>query len=241
MLIRINKLLSQTGVASLRKADELIKEGAISLNGKVLKVPGVMVDTDKDRLTVNGKDIILDQPRRFLYFAVNKPEGYITTVEDTHQRRTVMELLPEKRGLFPVGRLDKDTSGIILVTNDGELAHRLMHHKYEIPKSYKVKISGYLSGKDRLALESGVDIKDKRPSIVKIIKIERVKRVSIIFLEIHEGRKRQIRRTFEALGYKVNGLQRINYAGIDVDTKEGSFRQLKIDEIAGLKERVGLK
>lgn len=240
-LVRINKLLSQLGIASRRKADELIKEGAVTLNDRVLKAPGAIVDTAKDRVTIQGREINLQQPRNYLYFIINKPRGYISTVKDTHKRQTIMELIPRARGLFPVGRLDKDTTGLILITNDGELAHRLMHPRYEIEKVYEVEIQGCLSHKAILNLEKGVDIKEQRPSVCKVLRVKKLKGVTKVLLEIHEGRKRQIRRTFETLGYRINSLKRISYGGLKIDIKEGSHRRLTDEEVSYLKKQVGLK
>lgn len=240
MLVRINKLLSQAGVASRRKADELIKEGNVLLNGKPLKVPGAIIDTAKDRLDVCGERIELKSSKKYLYFLLNKPAGHISTVGDTHDRRTIMDLLPKAKGLFPVGRLDKDTTGLIIITNDGELAHRLMHPRYEIEKIYDVEIKSRLADKDRLRLEQGVDIGDGRPSCLKVLSVRTVKARTRIRLEIHEGRKRQIRRTFEELGYKITDLKRIEYGGLKIDIKEGSYRELREQEVTFLKKKVGL-
>lgn len=239
-LVRINKLLSGLGIASRRKADALIKEGAVALNNSVLKKPGVIVDIRKDRLTVYGKEVALGEQKRYIHLLLNKPEGYISTAKDTHERRTVMDLVPKGRGLFTVGRLDKDTTGLILVMNDGELAHRLMHPSYEIKKVYDVLLKGLLSDKDLAALRKGVDIKDKRPSVCKVLRIKRLKTASRILLEIHQGRKRQIRRTFEALDYRVTSLKRISYGGLKLNIKEGDYRHLKAEEVKHLKRQVKL-
>jgi 23S rRNA pseudouridine2605 synthase len=239
-LIRINKLLSQAGVASRRGADDLIKEGAVALNGRILTKPGVIVDIRTDRVTVCGKEIELKEKKELLYFILNKPEGHICTAKDTHNRRTVMDLFPKGRGLFTVGRLDKDTTGVILVTNDGELSHRLMHPSYELEKVYDVSIKGRLRDKDISALGEGVDIKDKKPSVLEVLNIKRSETSSSVTVRIHEGRKRQIRRTFEALGYKVTSLKRISYGGIKIDMEEGHFRNLTDAEIRHLKKQVKL-
>jgi len=239
-LVRINKLLSQMGIASRRRADELIKEGAVFLNGEMLKAPGVIVDVEKDTIALGGKVLNPRQQRRYFYYLVNKPQGYICTVKDTHGRRKIVDLAPKINGIFPVGRLDKDTTGLILLTNDGGLAHRLMHPRYNIEKIYEAHISGGLCAKDIQALQGGVDIQDKRPSVCEVLKFKRLKGLTMITLKIHEGRKRQIRMTFEALGYKVISLKRINYAGLDIDIEEGRYRELTDTELQGLKRKVGL-
>jgi 23S rRNA pseudouridine2605 synthase len=239
-LVRINKLLSQMGIASRRKADELIKNGAVSVNGEVLKVLGVIIDTEKDKVAVKGEEISLSQPRNLHYYLLNKPKGYISTVKDEAGRKTVLELLPRQKGLFPVGRLDKDTTGLILITDDGELAHRLMHPRYGVDKVYEAEIEGKLTKADIASLEKGVDIGEERPSVSDVVKVKECGGRTRMTLKIHEGRKRQIRRTFEKLGYKLIVLKRIGYAGLKIDIKEGAFRELKEKEVAGLKKKAGL-
>jgi 23S rRNA pseudouridine2605 synthase len=225
-LVRINKLLSQAGAASRRKADELIAKGAVSVNGKVLNAPGVIVDTTKDKIYVNGKAITLQEARRHYYFLLNKPKGYISTVTDTHNRKTIMDLVPKVPGLFPVGRLDKDTTGLILITNDGSLAHRLMHPRYEVEKIYDVEVSGRLSDGDISKIRRGVDIGDERLACAEILKIKRSKDTTKLSIRIHEGRNRQVRRTFDALGYQVISLNRTSYAGLKLDIKEGHYQEV---------------
>jgi 23S rRNA pseudouridine2605 synthase len=238
--IRINKLLSQLGVASRRKADEMIAQGRVAVNNKILSMPGMMVDTDKDSICINGKSVSAKANCNHEYIMLNKPQGHITTLRDTHQRRTVMELVPQGKGLFPVGRLDKDTTGLLILTNDGELSHRLMHPSYEIEKAYEVKIAGAIKRPDIERIEKGVDIGDKRSSCLKIINVLSARSETTIKVGMHEGRKRQIRRTFEALGYKVKALERVVYAGLKLDIKEGSYRQLTDAEVLKLKKSVSL-
>jgi len=239
-LIRINKFLSQCGIASRRKSDELIARGAVSLNGKTLLAPGVLIDTDKDIVAVKGKQLELSKSRSYSYYLLNKPRGFITTASDTHGRRTVFDILPKLKGFFPVGRLDKDTSGLLLVTNDGDLAHRLMHPSFEIRKRYLVKIKSDISQNDIKSLEKGVDIGDECLSVLKVHKIKHDGGSTELVLELHEGRNRQIRRTFDALGYKVSELTRVVYAGLRLNMKEGEFKKLANKEISYLKKKVGL-
>jgi 23S rRNA pseudouridine2605 synthase len=238
--IRINKLLSQLGVASRRKADEMIAQGRVSVNNKILSMPGIMINADTDNICIDGKSISVKVNCNHEYIMLNKPQGHITTLRDTHQRRTVMDLVPEGKGLFPVGRLDKDTTGLLILTNDGELSHRLMHPSHEIEKAYEVKIAGAIKRPDIKRIEEGVDIGDEKPSCLKIINVLNGKGETDIKVGMHEGRKRQIRRTFEALGYKVKALQRVVYAGLRLDIKEGSCRQLTDSEVLKLKKAVGL-
>jgi 23S rRNA pseudouridine2605 synthase len=240
-LIRINKLLSQSGIASRRGADEMIAQGRVSVNNKSLEGPGAMVDTEKDIVCVDGKNIDISSEQGHIYIMLNKPQGHITTLRDTHKRRTVMDLVPKVKGIFPVGRLDKDTTGLLILTNDGELSHRLMHPSYEIEKIYEVTIAGAVKRPDIGRIEKGVDIGDERASSFKIVNVLSGRGETLIKVSLHEGRKRQIRRTFEAMGYRIKALQRIEYAGLRLDVREGSFRQLNSDEVYKIKKAVGLE
>jgi len=240
-LIRINKLLSQLGIASRRRADDLIKQGKVAMNGSLLLTPGVSVDTEKDKIEIDGVPILLERNQKHLYLLLNKPCGYITTLRDTHNRRTVMDLVPKNKGLFPVGRLDKDTTGLLILTNDGELAHRMMHPRYEMEKLYEVVVSGALKRGDIAKLEKGVDIGDEKPSLCKVRDVKALTSSTNIIVELHEGRKRQIRKTFDVLGYKILSLKRTVYAGLELDTEEGSYRPLTDDEVLLLNHKVGLK
>jgi 23S rRNA pseudouridine2605 synthase len=177
-----------------------------------------------------------------VYYLLNKPKGYLSTVKDTHNRKTVMDLVPKERGLFPVGRLDKDTSGLMLITNDGELAHRLMHPRYESDKVYQVQTNRALSDNDISRLKKGVDIGDRHLSVCEVLKVIKKIDKTEILLRLHEGRKRQIRRTFEAMGTVVDNLKRIRYCGLDIgNMKEGAFRILTDDELNYIRRKVGLR
>lgn len=239
-LIRINKLLSQHGVASRRKADELVAAGQVMVNGQLLTKPGALIDITKDRVSVSGQELDLRKGSAHRYYMINKPQGHLSTVEDTHQRRKVMDLIPETKGLFPVGRLDKDTTGLLLITDDGELAHRLMHPSFEIKKVYEVVLRGRIDDAALARMKKGVDIGEKRLSILRLVELKRSAGSSRLLVEIHEGKKRQIRRTFEALGYDIAALKRTEYAGLKPDIKEGSWRMLTDTEVKSLKKKVGL-
>ena len=239
-LIRINKFLSQSGIASRRKADELIANGVVSVNGKILRELGLMIDTERDTVSVNGKKIATGKAPHLRYFLLNKPKGYISTLSDERGRKTVMDLVPRISGLFPAGRLDKDTTGLIIITNDGELANRLTHPSFEIDKVYEIEIKGEFLAADRYKVEKGVDIGERRDSALEVTTVRPRKSSTKIILRIHEGRKRQIRRTFEALGYVIRSLKRISYCGFNLDVDEGNFRELSLEEIRTLKNRVGL-
>ncbi|MFA5069173.1 MAG: pseudouridine synthase [Candidatus Omnitrophota bacterium] len=241
-LIRINKLLAQRGIASRRKVDELIAEGRVCVNGTRLSGPGAMIDTGKDTVSVDGVKIDINlPPEGRTYLVLNKPAGYITTVRDTHRRRTVMELIPGVKGVFPVGRLDKDTTGLLIMTNDGRLCHRLMHPSFEMERLYEVTVAGAVKRSDISRIEGGVDIGDGKASALKVIDIVNDKSRTVVHVGLHEGRKRQVRKTFEALGYKIKELTRTGYAGLRLDVKTGSFRYLSKQEVLLLKEGVGIK
>ena len=207
MLERIQKIMAQGGIASRREAERLILDGRVTLNGKVVVELGTKADTDNDYIKVNGKLITRPEPKT--YVILFKPRGYVTTSKDPEGRPTVMELLEKvKVRVFPVGRLDYDTEGLILCTNDGDLAHRLQHPSHEIPKTYLVKVDGVPTQEGVLKLRNGVKLRDgmTAPARVKIIK--KAEANSWLEIIIHEGRNRQIKRMFEAIGHTVIKLKR---------------------------------
>lgn len=240
MSIRLNKYIARAGVCSRRKADELIEKGQVKINGAVVTELGTRV-SETDDIEVNGRSI---SPRRHMYILVNKPKDTITTTDDPHDRDTVMELIKmseeEKRGLFPVGRLDRDTTGVLLVTNDGDLAHRLMHPSYEIDKLYRVRTKKPVKPHELDQLHKGVKLEDG------IASADQVAYVALpdhheVGISIHEGRNRQIRRMFEALGHEIASLERVNYAGLTADgIRPGKWRRLQEHEIRQLHRQVKL-
>lgn len=236
MLERIQKIMAQGGIASRREAERLILDGRVTLNGKVVIELGTKADTDNDYIKVNGKLITRPEPKT--YVILFKPRGYVTTSKDPEGRPTVMELLEKvKVRVFPVGRLDYDTEGLILCTNDGDLAHRLQHPSHEIPKTYLVKVDGVPTQEGVLKLRNGVKLRDgmTAPARVKIIK--KAEANSWLEIIIHEGRNRQIKRMFEAIGHTVIKLKREGLAFLTLgDLKPGEFRHLTSEEIKKLKE-----
>jgi len=234
--IRLHKAIAQAGIASRRKAEKLIASGKVRVNGKIVKKQGVIVEPSTDTIEVLGGKIPPFAKRKY-YFLLNKPVGYVTTTKDPHRRKTVMELVPDIKGLFPVGRLDKNTAGLLVITNDGELAYRLTHPKFEIEKVYNAEVNGDITESELKKLEKGVFVDGKRTSPCKI----KILNKTTVQLNIHEGRKRQVRRMFEAIGHRVLKLDRIEYAGIKPDIKRGNFRRLKPSEVKSLYKRVGLK
>ncbi|MBF8251176.1 MAG: ribosomal large subunit pseudouridine synthase B [Deltaproteobacteria bacterium] len=235
MLERIQKIMAQGGIASRREAERLILDGRVTLNGKVVVELGTKADTDNDYIKVNGKLITRPEPKT--YVILFKPRGYVTTSKDPEGRPTVMELLEKvKVRVFHVGRLDYDTEGLILCTNDGDLAHRLQHPSHEIPKTYLVKVDGVPTQEGVLKLRNGVKLRDgmTAPARVKIIK--KAEANSWLEIIIHEGRNRQIKRMFEAIGHTVIKLKREGLAFLTLgDLKPSEFRHLTAEEVKNLK------
>jgi pseudouridine synthase len=229
--MRLNAYLARAGVASRRKADELIKAGRVTVNG----APGELNTfvESRDRVEVDGKRVAKQQ---LAYLLLNKPSGVVTTARDPHGRPTVVDLVPGEPRVVPVGRLDAETTGALLLTNDGELAHRLAHPRYEVDKVYVADVEGEPTDETIGRLAQGVELDDGRTAPA------RVKRLgpSRLELAIHEGRNRQIRRMCEAVGHPVRRLHRRVYAGLALGKLEpGDWRRLGKEEIAGLRAATG--
>lgn len=239
-ILRLNKFLAQSGVASRREADRLIQDGRVKINGRVVTELGIKIDEFNDRVEVDKRPVKLPSER--VYLVLNKPAGYLVTVEDPRQRKTVMELLPPlPQRVFPVGRLDSETEGVLLLTNDGELAHRLTHPRYEVKKLYEVRVKGFVEDRDLEKLDKGLFIDGRKtaPARAKIIYRNREK--SLISLEIHEGRKHEVRKMLYALGFEVKKLRRVSFAGITVKgLRRGFWRRLRPEEVARLRKLTGL-
>jgi 23S rRNA pseudouridine2605 synthase len=237
-LIRLNKFLSSAGIASRRKADDLIQSGSVTVNGKRVSELGSKINPSTDRVSVDGKQVAyIDDP---VYIVLNKPKDCITTTDDERGRRTVLDLVHVKARVYPVGRLDRDTTGVLLLTNDGELANRLMHPRYEVKKAYEVELDKSLSVEAHGRLQGGVSIDGEKtaPAEVYILPGSRRKRVGVV---IHEGRNRQVRKMLEVLGYNVLKLHRVADGPITADgLARGEWRHLTKREIASLKRNVGL-
>ncbi|MGD8538995.1 MAG: pseudouridine synthase [Candidatus Aminicenantes bacterium] len=238
--MRLNKFLAQAGVASRREADRMITEGRISVNDTVIEELGIQIDPLKDFIRVDGKRVRLD--RADIYILLNKPAGYLVTLEDPFKRPTILELLPKlKKRVFPVGRLDLNSEGLLLITNNGELANRLMHPRYGIKKVYEVKTKGIPTRKSLQKLERGIYLDGKKRAPAHLTHLGSESRSARIRIELTEGRKREVRRMFDAIGHTLFSLKRINYAGIGIGTlKKGEWRYLTPSEVDGLKGQVGL-
>ena len=228
--MRINKFLANCGVASRRGADKLIEDGAVKINGRVCS-PGDDVDVGSDSVTVNGKPV--NAVKKFDYYMMNKPKGYVCTVKDDKGRKTVMDLLPPNaKRLFPVGRLDYDTEGLLLLTNDGDLTFKLTHPKNEVPKTYLVKTEKPVSEEDVQKLRAGVYIDGVKTNRCNVRLIENTKTGSKLHITITEGRNRQVRKMFEAVNNNVDFLKRIKIGDLTLrGLDRGEVRQLNRFEI----------
>ncbi len=233
--IRLQKYLAEAGIASRRKCEELILDGKIEVNGKVVTELGTKV-TENDKVKYNGK--LISPVEEKIYILLNKPIGYVTTVKDQFGRDTVLDLVKVDKRIVPVGRLDMYTSGALILTNDGEFVNKLTHPKNEVNKTYNVTISGKITQEDVNKLQKGVKIDDNyitKPAKVKILKIDEEKNISRIQITIHEGKNRQVRKMCNAIDKKVLALHRSKIGDIDVkDLKIGTWRYLTKKEINSL-------
>lgn len=239
--MRLAKYLARAGVASRRRAEEIIFHGRVKVNGFIVKSPQADVD-EKDSVTVDDKLIgSLDEK---VYLLLNKPAGYISTVSDTHDRPTVMSLVKDlKVRLYPVGRLDADTTGVMLLTNDGHLSYRLTHPSYGVKKVYLATVRGLPSREALEKLSQGViiDLEKTAPAEVRVLRQSRAQNRSDLEITLKEGRKRQVKRICSAVGYSVMTLQRRSFAGIEAgNLQEGEYRHLTHAEVRDLYRLVGL-
>jgi len=232
--MRLNKYIAQAGVASRRKADEFTLQGKVKINGAVMKEPGYDV-TDNDVVEVNGHVVRHDTKK--VYIMLNKPKGYITTADDEKERPTVMELVADiDERLFSIGRLDYNTSGMLLMTNDGDLAYKLSHPKHHIYKTYRARVTGQLSVERQIKLRNGVDIGGFVTSKAEVKVIKQVERSAIVEIKIYEGKNRQVRKMFAAVGNKVMDLERIAIGDLYLGhLMQGHYRKLTQKEIEYLK------
>ncbi len=227
---RLQKVIAQAGIASRRKAEELIKDGKVKVNGEVITELGTKVK-ESDRVEVNNKPIEKENKE---YYLLNKPRGVITTTSDEHGRKTVTELINTEARIYPVGRLDYDTTGAILLTNDGEFANILMHPSNKIDKVYLAKLEGIIKGEQINTLKNGVMLDDilVKASRVKLKKINKESNTSMVEITIHEGKNHQVKRMFESVGFHVEKLTRER---IDIFTinnlKSGEYRKLTPKEV----------
>lgn len=234
MLMRINKFLAEKGIASRRHADEMIIAGRVMINGKTAELGAVV--TEEDEVTLDGQ-ILSHEEKKEEFYIMNKPKGVVCTVSDDRGRKTVMDLLPAEVGrVFPVGRLDYETEGLLILTNDGDTAFRLTHPTSEIPKTYMARIEGTLTEKDLNPIRSGVELDGILTKKCKANIVETNKAYTKVHITITEGRNRQVRRMFEAIGRNVEFLKRISIGQLKLKGLDrGAIRPLTENEILYLK------
>jgi 23S rRNA pseudouridine2605 synthase len=237
-VIRLQKILSTAGVASRRAAEKLIQQGRVEVNGEVVRQLGSKADLDVDDIRVDDRRV--KRAQRLRYFLLNKPRGYVTTRSDPEQRRTVMDLLAGVREyVYPVGRLDYDSEGLLILTNDGELAATLTHPRHEVERVYEAKVLGVPDANDLDRLARGVVVAGRRtaPAIVEMVGGKRKEgATSLLRVTIHEGRTRQVRNMCDAIGHPVRSLRRVRIGPLTDNTlRLGAFRELTEGEIARLK------
>lgn len=233
---RLQKFLAQAGVASRRKAETLIAAGRIRVNGRRVTTPGTKVDSYRDRVELDGR---LVRRERLVYWLMNKPQGLVSTVSDPQDRPTVLSMLPQvKERIFPVGRLDIQTEGALLLTNDGELTNALLHPSKSVKKVYRARLRGQVLDETLEVLRKGVPLEEGVTAPARVRVTTRTSSATWVEISIHEGRNRQVRRMAEAVGHPVLRLIRVLFADLSVhDMKIGTVRELSKKEVANLRSR----
>lgn len=231
--MRLNKFLASAGIASRRKCDQLIQEGLISVNGKVVNELGTIINEKKDKVFYEGRQILL--PSSFVYIKLNKPKGYACTAKDEKGRKTIYDLLPQGERLFSIGRLDYDTEGLIILTNDGDFANKVAHPRYSVDKEYHVTIEGQIKESELAVLRKGVVIDGERMPSAKVEFLSTDGKFTKLSIVIDEGMNRQIRRMFEAIGKTIKLLKRVRIGNVKLGgVKRGDFRDLTTQELDSL-------
>ena len=229
---RLQKRIAESGITSRRKAEELITSGKVKVNGKVVTELGTKV-SNKDKIEVNNELIEKEQKE---YYILNKPRGVVTTTSDEHGRKTVVDLIPTKARIYPVGRLDYDTTGLILLTNDGEFANILMHPNDQVEKVYMAKLNGIIKGEQMKELKEGVELEDGvivAATRVKLKKVNEKANTCMVQIGIHEGKNHQVKKMFESVGFLVEKLKREKVAFFTLkDLQSGEYRKLTPKEVA---------
>ena len=238
--MRLNRFLAQAGITSRRKADDLIRAGRIKINGVLISALGTQVDPVHDSVTLDDRPVRLESS--FIYILLNKPRGYLVSTTDTYGRSTVFELLQAvPYRVFSVGRLDYDTAGALLFTNDGDLAYRLMHPRYEIKKVYLARVQGIPDTDDLDRLRQGVRLNDFLTSPAEAVLQQVMDGNALVKLVLHEGKKRQVKRMCKAIGHPVQALYREAFAGISLHgLPGGQWRYLRPEEVESLHHQTGL-
>lgn len=231
--------MSQAGIASRREAEKMILAGRVKVNGTLVKELGTRVNSARDKIVVDGKLIAAQE---HIYVVLNKPKGVVSTAKDERERKTVIDLLTEiKQRVYPVGRLDYNTEGVLLLTNDGELTNMLIHPKYKIYKTYIAKVAGIPTEEKLDLLRVGIRLEDgvTAPARINLLDIDPVRNTATIEFIIHEGKNRQVRRMCEAIKHPVNSLKRVKFATLDLEgLRRGQYRILEEDEVEALKRMV---
>ncbi len=240
-VIRLNRFLSASGFSSRRKGEEIIRAGRIAVNGAIVTDPAFGVEPATDTMTADGERLSI--PARKRWFLLNKPEGVIVSRDDPQGRETAYDILgPETDGVFNVGRLDYDTSGVLLFTDDGDMTHRLTHPSWGVVKVYRARVKGAIGDGALQKLAEGVKLEDGVTSPAGVELVDRGGGESLVEIAIHEGRNRQVRRMFEAVGHPVLELERLSFGGITAGSADrGSYRPLADTEIETLKRAVSRK
>ncbi len=232
--MRLQKYISRCGIASRRHAEEMIREGRIRVNGKVVTEMGMTVSA-LDLVECDGKPIVPEENP--VYIMLNKPGGYVTTVSDPEGRKTVMDLIDGVRErVYPVGRLDYDTEGLLILTNDGDFAHRMTHPRHQVTKTYIAEVEGIPSQETLRKLRNGIMLDERPTSPAKVELLEEKKNGAVLRITIHEGRNRQVKRMCEAVGHPVQSLKRIAFGGLRLgDLKPGKWRYISAQEVKRIK------
>lgn len=235
-ILRLDKYLADMGVGTRSEIKQMVRKGQISLNGEIIKKPETKVTVQTDQVTVGGKVITY---RKYRYILLHKPAGFVSATEDKKEK-TVLELLPGdlRKDMFPVGRLDKDTEGLLLLTNDGDLAHRLLSPKKHVDKTYYAKVEGKVTYADQHVFEQGVDIGDEKKTMPAKLQILISDEISEILLTIQEGRFHQVKRMFESVGKKVMYLKRVSMGPLFLESELtiGTYRELTEEELLKLQQ-----
>ncbi len=239
MEARLQKIISQAGLASRRAAEAMILEGRVEVNGTVVTELGGKFDPEQVEIKVDGK--VLSSAKAHVYYLMNKPKGYVSTASDERGRRTVLDLLPEvQERIYPIGRLDMNTEGLLLLTNDGELMNGLLHPRYEVQKTYVARLAKGLSAQELRLLREGVQLEDGLTAPAQVRTLTEEPGRAKVEITIHEGRNRQVRRMFQAVGHEVLALKRVAFACLTLEgVRRGGHRALTEAEVKMLYEKAG--
>lgn len=234
MKVRINKYLADCAVSSRRKSEEFVLQGRVTVNNKTVKELAFKIDPDKDVVKLDGEIV---KAKRNVYFLLNKPKGVITSTTDDKNRLTVTDLIKTSERIYPVGRLDYNTTGVLILTNDGEFSQLLTHPKNKIPRQYIVKLDKQLQKNDEIKLLKGIKL-DNKPGRFLKIEFDKLKERKLVKIICEEGRNHFVKKMFNALGYRVIALHRESFAGIKAQIPEGTYRKLSSAEINSIKKTI---